>query len=110
MPRAWIAGATIALLATPAFAAPGFGSSSWTVSSDNASARAEAGDTTMLASLLSFFNINIEKSVARATGDRASEQPVRKDECEQSKAAEAEKAREAKKQAPAGPEPAYLAF
>lgn len=110
MPRAWITGATIALLATPAFAAPGFGSSSWTVSSNDASARAEAGETSVLASLLNFFNIKIDKSVVKTTSEPASEPRVRKEECEQSKQADADKAAQSKKPAPAGPEPIYLAF
>jgi hypothetical protein len=110
MPRAITIGAAIALLATPALAAPGLGSSSWTVSSNNASARAEAGETSVLASLLGLFNINIEKKkIVGASSDPASKPPVNKEACDQSKEAGAEKA-EKKKQAQAGPEPVYLAF
>jgi len=112
MPRAitiGTIGAAIALLATPALAAPGLGSSSWTVSSNNTSARAEAGETSVLATLLGLFNITIEKKIVGASSDPASKPPVNKEACDQSKEAAAEKAAK-KKQAQAGPEPVYLAF
>lgn len=110
MPRTWITGATIALLATPALAAPGFGSSSWTVSSESGSARADTGEPSVLMTLLGFLNINIEKNASGPTTDRTSEPRVTKPECPDAKAANAEKAANANKQNQAGPEPVYLAF
>lgn len=110
MARLMIAGAAVALLATPALAAPGFGSSSWTSSSESTVGEVEKKGSSFIDMLLGLTNISFDKQISSTAGKSTRDPSTEAYKCDEQKKAEEEKMAEAKKKRASGPEPVYLAF
>jgi hypothetical protein len=112
MARLILAGAAVAFLATPALAAPGLGSSSWSASGENTAREVESKGASLVDLILSLYGVSFDKQISSSKPGKSTrgDPNAKAYECEQSKKAEQEKIAEAKKQRVSGPEPVYLAF